>query len=132
MNTNLRLLIDEDIEDSLADEIMAISAFNVECVRDLVLLRGKPDREVMKYAESVDRIVLTMDGGFTKARYPICTHPGIIRIDSKCKHFTILSDVVRRFSRCGHRIKARHAITHLTRDRCHIEAADEKPLEVAY
>lgn len=132
MNTNLRLLVDEDIEDPLADEICKIAAFNVECVRDLRSLRGKPDRQVIDYAISVNRIVLTMDGGYTKSRYPICTHPGIIRIDSKCKHVSILSDVIRRFSLCGHRSESKHAITHLTRDCCHIEGADARIMDIEY
>jgi predicted nuclease of predicted toxin-antitoxin system len=132
LNTSLRLLVDEDIEDPLADQIQNISAFNVECVRDLIHVRGKPDHEVMVYAGTVKRIVLTMDGGYTKTRFPICTHPGIIRIDSKCKHFSVVSDIVRRFSQCGHRTKAKHAITHLTQDRCRIESADEKPVEISY
>lgn len=132
MNTNLRILIDEDVEDPLADAIEKIAAFNVECVRDLPMVRGKSDQEVMQYAISSNRIVLTLDRGFTKANYPICTHPGIIRIDSRCKHFTILSDVIRRYSQSGHRSKSKHAITHLAQDRCHIEGADQSVWEVPY
>lgn len=129
MNTNLRLLLDEDVQDPIADEICNISAFNVECVRDLPAIQGKSDREVMAYANSKNRIVLTIDGGYTKARYPICTHPGIIRIDSKCKHSAVVCDVIRRFSLSGYRIKAQHAITHLTRDEALIEGPDCRVLK---
>src|ERR1700733_8188231 len=79
LNTDLRLLIDGDLEDSVAEKIRPISAFNVECVRDFVTLKGKSDKEVivMVYAKENDRIIITMDGGFNKTNYPICTdlHP---------------------------------------------------------
>lgn len=132
MNTNLRLLIDEDIQDPLADEIGRISAFNVECVRDIPSVRGKSDKEVMKYATMENRIVVTLDRGFCKSNYPICTHPGIIRIDTRCKHFTVIANAIRRYSQSGHRAKSKHAITHLSQDKCHIETADHPTMEIAY
>lgn len=132
MNTNLRLLIDEHIADPLADQICRISAFNVECVRDLTTVRGKLDKDVMKYASAENRIVVTLDGGFNKSNYPICTHPGIIRIDSRCKHSSILADAIRKFSQCGHRRRAKHGITHLMEDGCRIEGADDKAFEYHY
>ena len=132
MNTHLRILIDEDVQDPLADEIEKIAAFNVECVRDIPTVRGKSDKEVMRYATIENRIVLTLDRGFSRVNYPICTHPGIIRIDTKCKHFTVIADVIRRYSRSGHRAKSKHAITHLAQDRCHIETSDHSTLEVGY
>lgn len=126
MNTNLRLLIDEDVQDPIIEAILRISAFNVQCVRDLPAVQGKSDQEVIAYAKREDRIVLTLDGGYNRDRYPICTHPGIIRIDSKCKHASLISDVIKRFSQCGQRRKAQHAITHLKRDECHIEGPNNK------
>jgi hypothetical protein len=37
LNTSLRLLIDEAIEDDIADEIAAMQAFNTEYVRKIPL-----------------------------------------------------------------------------------------------
>ena len=128
LNTDLRLLIDEDLEDSVADKIKSISAFNVECVRDFVTLKGKSDKEVMVYAKENNRIILTMDGGFNKTNYPICTHPGIIHIDSRCKHHQTVGELISKFARGGHRIESKHAITHLTMDSYQIEKLQETVL----
>lgn len=125
MNTKLRLLIDESIEDPLADMISSISAFNAICVRDLSDLRGKSDQEVMAHAQVEDRIVLTTDAGFNKSNYPICRHEGIIRISTRCRHSSMMADSIRRFAQCGHRSDARHSITVINQEGCTIETIDK-------
>ena len=121
MNTKLRILVDEDIEDEVADAVCSISAFNSACVRDIPAIKGKPDGDVMKYAQSDDRIVLTMDGDYNKRNYPICQHKGIIRIESKSKHKTVVIKIVEGFVRGGNRSKSKHAITILTQESYRIE-----------
>ena len=124
MNTKLRLLVDESIEDPLADAVSAIAAFNVACVRDMPDLRGKSDREVMNRARAEERIVLTTDHGFNKVNYPICRHKGIIRISTRCKHSSVMAESVRKFAQCGRRSAARHAITVINQEGCVIETID--------
>jgi predicted nuclease of predicted toxin-antitoxin system len=124
LNTKLRLLIDESIEDPLADIVSSMSAFNVVCVRDLPDLKGKSDREVMIRAQAEDRIVLTIDAGFNKSNYPICRHEGIIRISTRCKHSSMMADSIRKFSQCGHRSEAKHSITIINQEKCTIETID--------
>jgi predicted nuclease of predicted toxin-antitoxin system len=125
LNTKLRLLIDESIEDPLADFACGISAFNAACVRDLQDLRGKSDRDVMIRAQAEDRIVLTLDAGFNKSNYPICRHEGIIRIGSACKRVSMMADSIGKFSLCGHRSAAKHSITVITKEKCMFETIDK-------
>lgn len=132
MNTSLRLLIDEAIEDDIADEIAAVPAFNTEYVRKISHLKGRPDKEIMKYAVATDRIVITFDHDYNSCNFPICTHPGIIRLSSHCKHHTVVRDVMNRFSRSGHRSEVKHAIAHLTKDYCNIEGPNERIVQHRY
>ena len=126
MNTRLRLLIDESIEDPLADAVSAMAAFNVICVRDMPDLRGGSDKAVMNRATVENRIVLTTDHGFNKSNYPICRHEGIIRISTQCKHSSVMAELVRKFAQCGSRSAARHAITVINQEGCVIETIDRK------
>jgi predicted nuclease of predicted toxin-antitoxin system len=126
LNTKLRLLIDESIEDPLADAVDKMTAFNVVCVRDMPDLRGRSDKEVMKRAKADDRIVLTTDHGFNKANYPICRHGGIIRISTRCKHSSVMLESVRKFAQCGRRSTAKHAITVINQEGYAIETIDRK------
>jgi predicted nuclease of predicted toxin-antitoxin system len=96
LNTSLRLLIDEAIEDDIADEIAAMQAFNTDYVRKIPHLKGKPDKDIMNYARDEDRIVITFDHDYNSSNFPICTHPGIIRISSHCKHHATVRDVMRK------------------------------------
>jgi len=125
LNTKLRLLIDESIEDPLADIISDMSAFNVVCVRDLSSVKGKSDKNVMACAQEDDRIVLTTDTGFNKGNYPICTHHGIIRISPNCRHSSAMAESVRQFAQCGHRVAAKHSITVIHQEGYTIETIDK-------
>src|SRR5258707_10002490 len=100
LNTSLRVLIDEAIEDDLADEIATIPAlFHAEFVRKISALKGRPDKEIMDYAKAENRIVITFDSDYNSANFPICTHPGIIRLAGKSRHRTEVSDMMKRFSK---------------------------------
>ncbi len=125
LNTKLRLLIDESVEDPVADVVSAMSAFNAMCVRDLPGLRGASDRDVMGFAQKDDRIVLTIDAHFNKSNYPICRHEGIIRISARCKTSSMMEDSIRKFAQCGHRSAAKHSITLINQEGCMIETIDE-------
>ena len=125
MNTKLRLLIDESVEDPVADVVSRMSAFNAMCVRDLPSLKGGSDRAVMDYAQKDDRIVLTIDAHFNKTNYPICRHEGIIRISARCRTGSMVADSIRKFAQCGHRSEAKHSITLINQDSCTIETIAE-------
>ena len=126
------MLIDEAIEDDVADEIAAIPAFHAEYVRKLPNLKGSTDKEIMEYAKAEDRIVVTFDHDYNSSNFPICAHPGIIRISSRCKHYAVVKDVMSKFSLSGHRAKVKHAIAHLTKDCCNIEGPNEKVVSHRY
>jgi len=132
LNTSLRLLIDEAIEDDIADEIAAMQAFSTEYVRKIPHLKGRSDKDVMNYARDEDRIVITFDHDYNSSNFPICTHPGIIRISSNCKNQTTVREIMRKFSLCGHRSETKHAIAHLTQDSCNIEGPNEKVVKHRY
>lgn len=132
MNTRLRLLIDEAIEDDLAESIGAMPAFQAEYVRKLPELKGKSDRAVMEYATAENRIVLTLDSDYNSDNYPICTHPGIIRIATNTRHHIAVRDLIKRFALCGHRVEARHAIAHLNSGECVIERENAKLARYRY
>jgi predicted nuclease of predicted toxin-antitoxin system len=86
LNTNLRLLLDEAITDPLARLIReSCNSISVEYVRELNI-RGALDENVVAYARSETRIVVTTETGMNHKRFPVCTHPGIIVIASRCRH----------------------------------------------
>lgn len=122
MSTNLRLLIDADIELEVVRQLQEISALNIEHALSLEHL--KTDEEVMKYAKDQGRIVLTLDRDFKKTAFPICTHPGIIRFTCRNKHSSELVAAFKSFVQCGHRVDAKHAITSVAREWCEIETGD--------
>jgi len=123
LSTNLRLLIDADIDAEVVRKLEEISALNIDHALSHEFL--KTDEEVMAYACEHERIVLTRDHGFCKKNYPICTHPGIIRFDCKNSHSSTLIEAFKNFSLSGHRAKANHAITRLlARDCFEVESSD--------
>lgn len=132
MNTSLRILIDEAIEDDLAEAIASIPAFHAEYVRNIAGLRGSSDKAIMEFARRDNRIVLTFDSDYNSSNFPICTHPGIIRIAGRSKHHTMVADMLKRFSLCGRRSEVKHAIAHLTQEHCTIESANEKLTQHRY
>lgn len=72
-----RFLVDEDLPRSLARDLRATTADAID-VRD-VGLRGRPDREILAYAVSDDRALLTADLGFGNVlAFPPATHRGVL------------------------------------------------------
>jgi predicted nuclease of predicted toxin-antitoxin system len=72
-----RYLVDEDLPRSLAPRLRS-EGHDVEDVRD-VGLRGRPDDEILQYAASASRAVLTADVGFGNlVRFPLGSHTGIL------------------------------------------------------
>jgi predicted nuclease of predicted toxin-antitoxin system len=124
LNTKLKLLVDESVDDPVADSISKMPAFNAIFVRELDALRGKSDKAVMAHAQEQERIVLTMDDGFNRNNYPVCRHHGIIRIKTKCKHSMIVTEAIQKFVRCGRRVLARHAITDISQGKATIETTE--------
>lgn len=114
MNTDLRLLIDEAITEPLADLIRECSgAVRIEYVRELSI-RGSSDEDVVRYAKSTGRIVVTTETGMDERLYPVCTHPGIIVLGGIRRHDDFRMEIFRRFLLSGHRVRARDAVTHIS------------------
>jgi predicted nuclease of predicted toxin-antitoxin system len=111
LSNTLRILVDECVDDGVADWVEEKSAFNAVCVRKIASLKNQDDDVVMAYAKDESRIVLAIDTDFNRSNYPICTHPGIIRI----------AEAIRKFILSGHRALADHAITYITQTGIRIE-----------
>ena len=76
---SLRFLLDENIAPSVADGLRE-KGYDVVHVRD-VGLRGAPDPDVISFARSEQRVLVTQDADFADFRnYPLGTHNGIIRV----------------------------------------------------
>jgi len=72
-----RFLVDEDLPRSLA-RLLRTESLDAEDVRD-VGLRGKTDSEVLQYAVSHDRVVITADLDFANLlAVPLGSHHGIL------------------------------------------------------
>ncbi len=107
-------------------------SFHAEYVRKIPKLKGGSDKEIMAYALAENRIVITFDSDYNSTNFPICTHPGIIRITGKSKHHTVIYDMLKRFSLCGHRGDVKHGIAHLTQEYCTIEGQDQELVQHRY
>lgn len=108
MTTDLRLLLDEAIEDNIAEEIMNLSS-KCKYVRHLTDLKTKTDVEVMAYAQKESRIVVTTEGNFNEKSFRICKHCGIIVIRTRSKHRA--APVFKAFLLSGHRKHAENSVT---------------------
>lgn len=110
MGTDLRLLIDEAVQDDIAAEIVASSqALKCKYVRDLAELKSRSDEDVMAYAQKDRRIVLTTESKFDDKSFKICTHFGIIVIATGSTYRA--APALKRFLLSGHRKEAENAVT---------------------
>jgi predicted nuclease of predicted toxin-antitoxin system len=110
MATDLRLLIDEAVQNDIAEEIVTSSeALKCKYVRDLTDLKSKSDEDVMAYAQRERRIVLTTEGKFDDKSFKICTHCGIIVIATRSTYRA--APALKRFLLSGHRKEAENAVT---------------------
>ena len=124
MNTTIRILIDENIGDPAAEELLNMSGVSGLFVGWVPILRGHPDEEVWDYAQIDDRIVVSLDDGFNKFKHPVCTHKGIIRFKTR-KYDGSRIDAFRKFLLSGHRVRARDSITYLYDDGFKVETHDQ-------
>jgi predicted nuclease of predicted toxin-antitoxin system len=75
----LKYLVDEDISPKTSNFLSNLG-YDIKHLRE-VNLKGSRDEEVMRFAKSENRILITMDADFANISiYPLGTHPGIIRI----------------------------------------------------
>lgn len=113
METDLRLLIDEAVQNDIAAEIEASSqALKCKYVRDLTDLKSKSDEDVMAYAQKERRIVLTTESKFDDKSFKICTHCGIIVIATRSTYRA--APALKRFLLSGHRKEAENAVTFIS------------------
>lgn len=107
-----------------------MSALRVEWVTDDHCLSGKTDQEVVRYASECGAIVLTLDADYNPKRFPICTHPGIIRIACSNTFPDSILDCFTKFIRSGHRSSAKHAFVFLKSDGFDLHRKTNKGIEV--
>lgn len=112
MNTDLRILIDEMVEEPLVRAIGKISAIKSVYAGTIQEVRGQHDDVVMDYATRENMVVFTLERRF--AAYPVCTNPGIIILTVREKHEAIRRGVFQRFIRSGHRKHVNNALTRLS------------------
>ena len=115
MTTRLRLLLDEAVQKEIIEEARKWDALNVECVGEILSLRGKSDKAIIDYASREKRIVVTLEGRMNERKYEICTHPGIIVFRVRHGHTLAKAELFRKFILSGLRAKSKHAITYLKR-----------------
>ena|SRR5579862_5513349 len=112
MNTKLRILIDEMVQEPLLRAIEKISAIKSVYAGAIPEVSGKDDDVVMDYAKRENMIVFTIERSF--AAYPVCTNPGIIILTVREKHEAIRKRVFQDFIRSGHRKHVSNALTRLS------------------
>lgn len=119
--TDLRLLLDEAIQDDVAKEIVESSpGLKCKYVRDIAELRSKSDVEVMEYAQKDRRIVVTTEGKFDDKSFRICTHLGIIVI--KARNTYRAAPLFKKFLLSGHRKEAENSVTFVSEDAVRIKS----------
>ena len=111
---NLRVLLDENIPDELAQWMLRHPSLNAEYVRLMPALKGREDKILMHYAGNTGRIMVTAESCINEKNFPICQHPGIIIFSSRRRHKDIHSDIFQRFMRSGHRKRASHSVIYLS------------------
>jgi len=118
------LLLDESVTDVLAELICdSSSAINVEYVRDLVI-KGKDDDVVVRYANQERRIVVTTETALNEYTFPVCTHTGIIVLAGKHRHESIHAGIFQKFLQSGQRQQANNAVTILSQAEARIKTHD--------
>jgi predicted nuclease of predicted toxin-antitoxin system len=105
-------LLDEAVTAKLADQLKANQNLNVRDIKDLQL-SGYSDEEVVAFAKSDNRIVITVETGLNERSFPICTHPGIIVIGGKSRHEDIQAECFKKFMLSGHRVEAKDSVTYI-------------------
>ena len=128
MASDLRLLIDACVEEPTARQLMnASSGLKSKYVCDLPEVDGKEDTTVMEFAKRERRIVVTTDKGFNEKVFRICTHPGIIIINTRSKHRA--APVFRQFILSGHRKYAVDSVTYINETTIRVKQHNEKVLD---
>jgi predicted nuclease of predicted toxin-antitoxin system len=88
---------------------------------------GAEDADVMRYATTENRIVVTTETGINHKKFKICTHPGIIVLGGKRRHEAIQAQIFQKFLLSGHRQEAKHAVTFLSQNEARIKTGEDTP-----
>ena len=113
--TNLRLLLDECVDQPLADSIKKISgSVKVQCVNELPISNlAFSDDKLVRYATERNQILVTTETRLNEKRFTICTHPGIIVIKAVQHHSEMKSGMLKDLILSGIRARCHHAVTYL-------------------
>ena len=128
LNTKLKLLVDECIPSELATEISqcpGVKSCEIVNAEHLLGNKSTPDKEIVEYADSKKRIVVTMEGRIDQIRFPVCSHSGIIILKAAKRHEAFKVDLFKRFMQSGHRKRCRHAIIKLRSEDIEILEVDQ-------
>jgi predicted nuclease of predicted toxin-antitoxin system len=110
---SLKVLIDEQIPNGLATQLLEHPSLRGAYVRNMPSLKGREDKIIMNYACESGSILITAESGINEKTFPICTHPGIIIFSSRLRHQDLHADIFQRFMRSGHRKLAAHHVLYL-------------------
>jgi predicted nuclease of predicted toxin-antitoxin system len=127
VTNDLRILVDACVEGPTARELMSASSLKAKYVCDLPDLKDKEDADVMDFAISERRIVVTTDKGFNEKAFKICEHPGIIIINTRSKHRA--APVFREFLLSGHRKHAEESVTYVNETNIRVKKHNDKVVE---
>jgi len=117
LKTDLRLLLDQCVQQELASKIKGEGSVRAIWVNDEPRqMEGAKDDDLMNEAKIQNRILVTVEGRINEKRYRICTHPGIIVFRANTQHEAVRADIFRSFMLSGHRSRAYKAITYLKLD----------------
>ena len=115
MTTKLRILIDEDVGNLMAEHIQSYSGMlSVKYVREMPGFKGTDDAPLVTYANAEHRVLITMDTGINHNSYPPCTHSGILRITTHNKHEAFQGGILKRFFQSGLRARVKDCVTYVS------------------
>ena len=125
MSTDLRLLIDEMVEEPLVRAIGGMSAIRAVYAGNIPEVRGKDDNAVIDYAIQERRVIFTLERRF--AEYKVCTNPGIMILTVRERHEAIRGRVFQKFILSGHRKHVNNALTLLSSGEAHVTNHSGEP-----
>lgn len=121
LSVKLRLLIDECFDGPLSERIAKQKrgfCSHLEILDNNHELgnTGTKDEQVVVYAKRKNLIVVTVEKRLDDLRFPLCTHPGIIVVNTKRRHPDTQFEALAAFMRSGHRKIAHHTVVTIRDD----------------
>jgi hypothetical protein len=106
----VRLLVDATLAPELPGGLHSLRNVQASHVSEHGFLRAA-DELIVPYAARHRMILLTNDTGITAARFPICTHAGVIVVDLTWRDPRLILGRLRIVWRSGLRSRLPHSVT---------------------